>query len=68
MPRIDIVAVPVRTGSGYPPPFSAPCADRTRRRLGDAGGLTDVGVNLMHLPPVNGDTHSFHDALPLAPS
>ncbi|MFD1984817.1 cupin domain-containing protein [Mesorhizobium newzealandense] len=51
MPRIDLSAVPVRKGSGYPAPFDAPCADRTRRRLGDAGGLTDFGVNLMTLPP-----------------
>lgn len=51
MPRIDIDAVPDRKGSGYPPPFDAPCAERTRRRLGNAGGLTDFGVNLMRLPP-----------------
>jgi len=51
MPRIDIAAVPARTGSGYPKPFDAPCATRTRKRLGDAGGLTDFGVNLMTLPP-----------------
>ncbi len=51
MPRIDIDAVPVRQGSGYPPPFDAPCAARTRRRLGEAGGLRDFGVNLMTLPP-----------------
>ena len=51
MPKIDLTAVPVRKGSGYPPPFDAPCADRTRRRLGDAGGLSDFGVNLMTLPP-----------------
>ena len=51
MPKIDISAVPVRQGSGYPAPYSAPCADRTRRRLGDAGGLRDFGVNLMTLPP-----------------
>jgi uncharacterized cupin superfamily protein len=51
MPRIDVAATPVRQGSGYPPPFDAPCADRTRRRLGNAGGLTDFGVNLMTLPP-----------------
>jgi uncharacterized cupin superfamily protein len=51
MPRIDVAAVPARQGSGYPPPFDAPCADRTRRRLGNAGGLTDFGVNLMTLPP-----------------
>lgn len=51
MPKIDMAAVPVRTGSGYPPPFDAPCASRTRQRLGEAGGLGDFGVNLMTLPP-----------------
>src|ERR671919_1012942 len=51
MPKIDIAAVPKRQGSGYPPPFDAPCADRVRQRLGNAGGLSDFGVNLMRLPP-----------------
>ena len=51
MPKIDIATVRARTGSGYPPPFDAPCAARTRRRLGNAGGLHDFGVNLMTLPP-----------------
>jgi len=51
MPKIDIAAVQGRRGSGYPPPFDAPCATRTRQRLGDAGGLRDFGVNLMTLPP-----------------
>jgi uncharacterized cupin superfamily protein len=51
MPKVDLTAVPVRLGSGYPAPFAAPCATRTRRRLGDAGGLHDFGVNLMTLPP-----------------
>jgi uncharacterized cupin superfamily protein len=51
MPKIDLASVPVRQGSGYPPPYDAPCASRTRRRLGDAGGLRDFGVNLMTLPP-----------------
>ena len=51
MPKIDLANAPAYHGSGYPPPFNAPCATRTRRRLGDAGGLTDFGVNLMTLPP-----------------
>lgn len=51
MPKIDIAAVPKRKGSGYPAPFDAPCAERVRQRLGDAGGLDDFGVNLMRLPP-----------------
>lgn len=53
MPKIDLAAVPERKGSGYPPPFDAPCADRVRQRLGNAGGLNDFGVNLMRLPPGN---------------
>src|SRR5277367_1307105 len=51
MPKIDTSSVPSRKGSGYPSPFDEPCAARTRRRLGDAGGLRDFGVNLMTLPP-----------------
>ena len=54
MPKIEIAAVPDRKGSGYPLPFDAPWAERVRQRLGNAGGLTDFGVNLMHLPPGNG--------------
>ena len=51
MPKVEVTTVPIRRGSGYPAPFDAPCAARTRRRLGDAGGLHDFGVNLMTLPP-----------------
>jgi uncharacterized cupin superfamily protein len=49
--RIDLSSVTVSTGSEYPPPFDAACAGRVRRRLGDAAGLTDFGVNLLCLPP-----------------
>jgi uncharacterized cupin superfamily protein len=67
MPKIDLAAVPVRRGCGYPPPFDAACADRTRRRLGNAGGLTDFGFNLMHLPPGTWSSqrhwHSHEDEL-----
>ncbi|VWB49885.1 transcriptional regulator [Burkholderia lata] len=51
MPRIDLSTVPERRGSGYPRPFDAPCAQRIRQRVGDAGGLRDFGVNLMRVPP-----------------
>src|ERR1700722_18703358 len=53
MPKINIDAVPKRQGSGYPSPFDASCAERIHQRLGNAGGLTDFGVNLMRLPPGN---------------
>ncbi len=51
MKKIDIAVAPSRIGSGYPPPFGAPCATRVRTRLGLAGGLTEFGVNLLRLPP-----------------
>ena len=67
MPKIDITAVPERIGQGYPPPFDAPCAKRVRQRLGNAGGLTDFGVNLMRLPPGHWSSqrhwHSHEDEL-----
>lgn len=67
MPKIDLAALTARKGSGYPAPFDAPCAERTRRRLGDAGGLRDFGVNLMTLPPGGWSSqrhwHSHEDEL-----
>ena len=51
MPKIDLAAIPVRIGAGYPKPFDEACAGRTRQRLGDAGQLQDFSVNLMTLPP-----------------
>jgi len=53
MPKIDIAAVPERKGCPYPKPFDAPHTERARQKLGNAGGLTDFGVNLMRLPPGN---------------
>ncbi len=65
MPKIDIAAVPKRKGVGYPPPYAALTADRIRQRLGNAGGLTDFGVNLTRLPPGNWSSqrhwHSHED-------
>jgi uncharacterized cupin superfamily protein len=51
MPRIDIKSVSERKGSSYPAPFHLKAGERVRQRLGDAGGLSDFGVNLMRLPP-----------------
>lgn len=51
MPKLDIDAIARHVGAGYPAPYDAPCAARVRQRLGDAGGLTDFGVNLLQLPP-----------------
>jgi uncharacterized cupin superfamily protein len=51
VPKIDVAALPEIVGSRYPAPHDAACAARTVRRLGDAGGLTQFGVNLVRLPP-----------------
>ena len=51
MPKIDIKAVPERTGSSYPAPFHEPVSKRIRQRLADAGGIMDFGVNLLQLKP-----------------
>jgi uncharacterized cupin superfamily protein len=51
MPIIKPGEVAARSGSSYPPPFAAMAAGRIKRALGDAGGLTDFGINLTHLPP-----------------
>jgi uncharacterized cupin superfamily protein len=51
MAKITIERAPAVEGSRYPAPFDLPCRGRLRRRLGDAAGLTQFGVNLMRLSP-----------------
>jgi uncharacterized cupin superfamily protein len=50
-PALDPATVSVNRGSDYPPPFHELVAGRERRRLGDALGLKNFGVNLLRLPP-----------------
>ena len=51
MPKLDLMSIPQRKGSSYPAPFDQKPANRIRQRLGDAGGLTQFGVNLLQLAP-----------------
>ncbi|HEY8682015.1 MAG TPA: cupin domain-containing protein [Rhodanobacter sp.] len=51
MPRIDVTSVAERKGSNYPVPFAEHAGMRIKQALGNAGGLTDFGVNLTRLPP-----------------
>lgn len=51
MPKIDINSIASKVGASYPSPFDEPCKSRARQALGDAGGLSDFGVNLLTLPP-----------------
>ena len=47
----ESIGLPVKTGSIYPAPYDALVAGRSSLRLGDAGGLTQFGVNLVTLQP-----------------
>ena len=51
MPKIDIAALPETNTTSYPAPFRDLVKGRFRKRLGDAGGLTQFGVNLCRLAP-----------------
>ncbi|MBT9492876.1 MAG: cupin domain-containing protein [Paucibacter sp.] len=46
---LDITPPAIQTG--YPEPFASQVAGRVKRRLGDAFGLTNFGVNLCRLAP-----------------
>ena len=41
-------------GTGYPPEFDEACAARAKRRIGDALGLKNFGVDLVTPPARNG--------------
>ena len=51
MPKLDLTKVSVKTGTIYPAPYDAEVAGRSSLRLGDAGGLTQFGVNIVILEP-----------------
>ncbi|MDZ4310941.1 MAG: cupin domain-containing protein [Cypionkella sp.] len=51
MAKLDLSKVPVKTGSIYPSPYAEMMAGRSSLRLGEAGGLTQFGVNLVILQP-----------------
>jgi uncharacterized cupin superfamily protein len=51
MPKIDIDGLKIESGSGYPEPFRKVVEGRSRKRLGNAAGLTQLGVNLTTLKP-----------------
>src|SRR5436190_1717487 len=51
MPKLDIEDLPIDTRTNYPPPFDRVVHGRERRRLGNAAGLDQFGVNLTTLRP-----------------
>jgi len=51
LPALDARTVEEKRGSGYPEPFKSRMGERVKRRLGQACGLTKLGVNLVTLGP-----------------
>ena len=51
MPKLDLTKVQVKSGTIYPAPYDAEVRGRSSLRLGDAGGLTQFGVNIVILAP-----------------
>jgi uncharacterized cupin superfamily protein len=51
LPAIDPAAVEPKSGSNYPPAYKPRVAGRGKRRLGDALGLKNFGVNLTTIKP-----------------
>jgi uncharacterized cupin superfamily protein len=51
LPAFDPAAAPEVRSSSYPEPFRSRMGDRVKRRLGNACGLTQFGVNLVTLAP-----------------
>lgn len=50
-PALDPATVEPYTRSGYPEPYRSRVLPREKRRLGDALGLTKIGINKTTLPP-----------------
>src|ERR1700688_2397992 len=51
MPKIDIANLNADSVTGYPEPFRQAVLGRARKRLGNAAGLDQFGVNLTTLKP-----------------
>ena len=51
MPKIDVAKLPTDTRTNYPPPYDRVVLGRERKRLGNAAGLAQFGVNLTTLKP-----------------
>jgi uncharacterized cupin superfamily protein len=51
LPALDPADVRPNTGSGYPEPYRSRVLPREKRAIGNALGLTKIGVNVTTLPP-----------------
>lgn len=62
-PALDPQAIPPRNASGYPEPYRSRVLPREKRALGDALGLTKIGVNLTTLMPGKESSMRHHHTL-----
>jgi uncharacterized cupin superfamily protein len=51
MPKIDIHAIESSNESSYPEPYATQMAGRYYQHIGDAAGLTQLGVNIVTMQP-----------------
>jgi uncharacterized cupin superfamily protein len=51
MPRIDIAKIPAQPIASYPKEFAPVISGREKKRIGDAVGLTQFGVNITRISP-----------------
>jgi len=51
MPKIDLDTIPQTNATSYPMPIAAQMGRRHYRRLGQAAGLTDIGVSHVVIEP-----------------
>jgi uncharacterized cupin superfamily protein len=51
MPKLDLSQIPFQGGSSYPGKLAEAVSGRFNQGLGDAGGLTQFGVNIVRLEP-----------------
>ena len=51
MPKIDLTNIPLKTGSGYPGKLATTMDGRAQQAVGDAGGITQFGANIVTLAP-----------------
>ena len=51
MPKIDLEKIEPTNATGYPPPFNQPVAGRWQRKVGEVGGLTELGARHVVLEP-----------------
>ncbi|NOD35991.1 MULTISPECIES: cupin domain-containing protein [unclassified Ruegeria] len=51
MPKLDLSQIPFKGGSSYPGKLAEAVGGRFKKGVGDAGGLTQFGVNVVRLEP-----------------